>query len=78
MEALFVPPSLHFSAYRALEGHGRGTPNSLDRFTKPTRIYSQNLGSIVAQEAEIWRIEVFRCTWDDIAWMWREPLTGIF
>ena len=56
MEALFVPPSLHFSAYRALEGH-----------RKPTRIYSQNLGSIVAQEAEIWRIEVFSCTWDDIA-----------
>ena len=64
MEALFVPPSLHFSAYRALEGHGLGTPN---RFTKPTRIYSQNLGLIVAQEAEIWRIEVFSCTWDDIA-----------
>ena len=77
MEALFVPPSMHFSAYRALEGHGQGTPNSLDRFTRLMRIYSQNLGSIVAQEAEILRNEVFSCTADDIVWIGCGPLTAI-
>ena len=34
-------------------------------------------GFILKIWAEIWRIEVFSCTWDDIAWMGREPLTAI-